>query len=69
MSGFDDIKNKAEDAAGQAKEAAGDAAGNDDLKNEGKADQVKSDAKQKFEDAKDKATDKANEVIGKFKDN
>ena len=62
MSGFDDIKNKAEDAAGQAKEAAGDAAGNDDLKNEGKADQVKSDAKQKFEDVKDKAAEKFNNL-------
>ena len=69
MSGFDDIKNKAENAAGQAKEAAGDATGNDDLKNEGRADQVTSDVKQKFEDAKDAASDKANEVIGKFKDN
>lgn len=69
MSGMDDIKNKAEGVAGKAKEAAGDAADNDNLKNEGKADQVKSDAKEKFEDVKDKASDKANEVIGKFKDN
>jgi uncharacterized protein YjbJ (UPF0337 family) len=68
MSGFDDIKNKAEELGGQAKEAVGNASGDQDLQNEGKADQVKSDAKQKFEDAKDQVTDKANEVIGKFKD-
>lgn len=67
MSGIDDIKNKAEDAAGQAKEAAGGAAGNDDLKNEGKADQVKSDAKDKLNEAKDAVSDKANEIIGGFK--
>ena len=54
---IDDLKNKAEGAAGQAKEAAGEATNNQDLANEGRADQTKSDIK-----------DKANEVIGGLKD-
>ena len=41
---------------------------NEDLQNEGKADQVVSDAKEKISDAGDAIKDKANEVIGKFKD-
>ena len=54
-------------AAGQAKEAVGDATDNKSLKDEGKADQVKSDAKDKLNEAKDAVSDKANEVIGGFK--
>lgn len=63
-----DIQNTAEDFAGKAKEAAGDVTDNEDLQNEGKADQVVSDAKEKISDAGDAIKDKANEVIGKFKD-
>ncbi|MDK6259647.1 CsbD family protein [Corynebacterium frankenforstense] len=63
-----DIQNTAEDFAGKAKEAAGDVTDNEDLQNEGKADQVVSDAKEKVSDAGDAIKDKANEVIGKFKD-
>ncbi|WP_448853118.1 CsbD family protein [Corynebacterium frankenforstense] len=63
-----DIQNKAENFAGKAKEAAGDVTDNEDLQNEGKADQVVSDAKEKISDAGDAIKDKANEVIGKFKD-
>lgn len=68
MSGIDDLKNKAEGLAGKAKEALGNASDNESLKDEGKADQVKSDAKQKGEELKDKATDAANKFIGSAKD-
>lgn len=65
MSDFD---NKAEDLGGKAKEAAGNVSGNDDLANEGKADQVKAGAKDKIQGAVDGAKDKANEIIGGLKD-
>lgn len=58
-----DIQNKAEELGGKAKEAAGEAAGNQDLQNEGKGDQLKSQIKQGVEDVKDKAT----EALGKLK--
>ena len=67
MSGIDDLKNKAEGLAGKAKEALGNASDNESLKDEGKADQVKSDAKQKGEELKDKSTDAANKIIGSAK--
>ena len=52
--GLDDkIKNAAEDVAGKAKEAFGKATDNDKLVAEGKADQVKADAKKAGEDVKD----------------
>ena len=54
---IDDLKNKAEGAAGKAKEAAGEATDNNDLANEGRADQTKS-------DIKDKASDAVNKVLG-----
>ena len=41
-----DIQNKAEELGGKAKEAFGDATGNERLEAEGKADQVKSEIKQ-----------------------
>ena len=63
MSGIDDAKNKAEGLAGQAKEALGDATGNESLENEGRADQVRSEVKEKFEEIKDKVTDAANRII------
>lgn len=68
MSGIDDLKNKAEGLAGKAKEALGNASDNESLKDEGKADQVKSDAKQKGEELKDKSADAANKIIGGAKD-
>ena len=58
-----DIQNTAEELGGKAKEAAGEATGNDDLQNEGKGDQLKSQIKQGVEDVKDKAT----EALGKLK--
>ena len=63
-----DFDNKAEDLGGKAKEAAGNVSGNDDLANEGRADQVKAGAKDKIQGAVDGAKDKANEIIGGLKD-
>ncbi len=57
------FQNKADKLGGKAKEAAGNAVGDDDLANEGKGDQVKAGAKQAVEDAKDKVT----EGLGKLK--
>lgn len=52
--GLDDkAKNTAEDLKGKAKEAAGDAKGDDELRAEGKADQTKSSLKQAGEKIKD----------------
>jgi uncharacterized protein YjbJ (UPF0337 family) len=52
--GFDDkADNKADDLKGRAKEAAGSITGDDDLKNEGRADQAQSSVKQAGEKAKD----------------
>lgn len=52
--GLDDkIKNKAEDAGGKAKEAAGTAHGDEELRQEGKTDQQKSSLKDAGENIKD----------------
>ncbi|WP_211213241.1 CsbD family protein [Corynebacterium terpenotabidum] len=64
---MDDLKNTAEGLAGGAKESIGNATGDESLANEGRADQVKSEAKGKISELKDKATDKANEVLGNLK--
>ena len=58
-----DFQNKADELGGKAKETAGKATGNDNHENEGKGDQVKANAKQGVEDAKDKVT----EGLGKLK--
>lgn len=58
------LQNKAEELGGKAKEAAGEAVGNDDLKNQGKGEQAASQIKQGAEDLKDKAT----ETLGKLSD-
>lgn len=49
----DKAKNAAEDVTGKAKEAVGKATDDKDLKNEGKADQVKSSFKKAGENIKD----------------
>ncbi|MCF8571485.1 CsbD family protein [Gordonia sp. HY002] len=53
----DDAQNKADDLKGRAKEAAGAATNNDDLKNEGQADQGLAGAREKVTEAADKAKD------------
>jgi uncharacterized protein YjbJ (UPF0337 family) len=53
MSATDKIKNTIEDVSGKAKEAFGEATNDDSKKNEGKADQAKSDLKDAGEKVKD----------------
>jgi uncharacterized protein YjbJ (UPF0337 family) len=53
MSATDKIKNKAQELAGQGKEAVGDATDNRDLQAEGKGDQAAGSAKQAGEKVKD----------------
>ena len=53
MSNEDKLKNKIEDLGGKAKEALGKATGDDDTRNEGRADQVKSSLKDAGEKVKD----------------
>ena len=63
-----DFENKKDEFVGKAKEAAGNVSDNEKLENEGKADQVTSEANQKASDAVEGVKDKANEVIGNLKD-
>jgi uncharacterized protein YjbJ (UPF0337 family) len=53
MSGTDKAKNKIEDLGGRAKEAIGRVTGDNDTKNEGRADQAKSSLKDAGEKVKD----------------
>ena len=53
MSAEDKIKNKLQEATGQAKEATGAATGDQDLQAEGKADQGAANLKQAGEKIKD----------------
>jgi uncharacterized protein YjbJ (UPF0337 family) len=53
MSNEDKVKNKIEDLGGRAKEAIGKVTGDDDTKNEGRADQAKSSLKDAGEKVKD----------------
>ncbi|MBK4137441.1 CsbD family protein [Corynebacterium macginleyi] len=62
-----DLENKKDELAGKAKEAVGEATGNEDVANEGKADQVASEAKDKLSDVADTIKDKANDIIGGLK--
>ena len=57
--------SQADDLKGRAKEAAGDLAGDRDLKREGKADQAGAQVKEKLEQAKDKGA----EMVDKVKEN
>ena len=57
MSATDKAKNAAEAAKGKVKEAAGRVAGDEQLENEGRTDQVKSDLKQAGEKVKDALKD------------
>lgn len=53
MSATDKIKNKVEDVAGKAKEALGNATGDESTANEGRKDQSKADLKDAGESVKD----------------
>lgn len=55
-----DFQNKAENLKGKAKETYGDATNDKSVENEGKGEQASA-------NLKDKAKDKANEVLGSFK--
>lgn len=61
----DDIKNKAEGVAGKAKEAFGEATGDESTKAEGKVDQGVSDLKDKANEAKEKIAGKFNDLTDK----
>lgn len=61
----DKFSNKAEELGGRAKEAAGAASGDDDLKAEGKADQGSAAVKGGVEKVKDKANEIADKLTGK----
>ncbi len=64
--GFQDrLENKGEEVAGRAKEAAGAASDNDELRREGKADQASAGLKDKIEDVKDSVTDAIDNLRGK----
>lgn len=54
----DDMKHKAEEVGGKAKEAFGDATNNESLEAEGKRDQAAANVKQAGDDVKDAFTDK-----------
>ena len=60
----DKFSNKAEELGGRAKEAAGVATGNDDLKAEGQVDQASSAVKGGVEKVKDKANDVVDKLTG-----
>ena len=62
-----DFENKKDDLVGKAKEAYGEVSGDEKTANEGKAEQVIADAKEKVSDAGEAIKDKANKVIGSFK--
>nr|WP_120492705.1 CsbD family protein [Corynebacterium lactis] len=59
-----EFQNKAEELGGKAKEVAGEATGNESLKNEGKGDQAAAKIKQGAEDLKDKATEALGKLTG-----
>ncbi|QBJ96840.1 CsbD family protein [Rhodococcus sp. ABRD24] len=61
----DKAQNKAQDLGGKAKETAGKATGDDELKNEGKGDQVESAVKDAGEKVKDAASTIKDKLTGK----
>lgn len=61
----DDLKHKAEEMKGRAKEAAGDLTDNDDLKREGKGDEAAAKVKQAGAAVSDKVDEVVDKVHGK----
>ena len=56
------MSDELDKAKGRVKEAAGDLTDNDRLKNEGKADRIGGEIKEKVEDVVDKAKDKIHDL-------
>jgi len=67
MSFSDKISNKAQDLGGRAKEAAGEATGDDELRAEGRTDQAKAGLKDAADKVKDAVGDAAEKVKDVFK--
>ena len=63
-----DIENKAEELGGKVKEGVGEFTDNEQLKDEGKADQVKADIKEGIENIGEKAKEVGDKILGAFKD-
>ncbi|WP_061962325.1 CsbD family protein [Demequina flava] len=68
MSDSDRLSNAGEDAKGKAKEGFGKATDDEQMEAEGKFDQLKADAKDKVEDAKDAAAEKYNDLTDRNKE-
>ncbi len=66
MSLGDKISNKAEEFGGKAKETAGHATGNEELKAEGRADQASAGLKNVVEDVKDAVGDGVEKIKNVF---
>lgn len=66
MSFSDDVQNKTQDIKGRAKEAAGSALDDQDLKNEGRGDQAEASIKDKIAGAADKVKEGVDEVKDKL---
>ncbi|MFN5349199.1 MAG: CsbD family protein [Polaromonas sp.] len=62
----DQIKGRIEQAKGNVKETSGKIVGNDRLKNEGAAEQIKGKVQAGYGDAKQNAKDKAHNIIDKI---
>lgn len=63
----DDLGNKAEDLKGRAQEATGDLTDDPDMQAEGQAEQGEAGLKGKFDDAKDKAQETAEDLADRAK--
>ena len=62
----DQVKGRVEQTTGKVKEAAGKLVGNDRLRTEGAAEQVKGKVQAGYGDAKENVKDKAKKVIDKL---
>ena len=62
----DQVKGRVEQTTGKVKEAAGKLVGNDRLRTEGAADQIKGKVQAGYGDAKENVKDKAKKVIDKL---
>ncbi|MBA8827436.1 uncharacterized protein YjbJ (UPF0337 family) [Saccharopolyspora lacisalsi] len=67
MSVFDKVKQQAQQLTGKAKEAAGQASGNEDLRDAGKRDRLAGETKEQAHDVKDKAAGAAEDAKDKLR--